>query len=377
MPPRPATGPVVPADAMDAVWFTSMLGSDESPAEVSSVEASPIGTGQVGENIRFGLTWSDGTTSSIVGKFPSDNEQSFATAQQMGIYASEVGFYRDVAPTIDIRVPLVSYIGFDPDTTRFCLLMEDITPAEQGDQLTGTDVATAELVVSEAVKLHARTWGRADDLSELPWISPPSIEAALFRNEIIRSVFAGFTERYSGVLPPADIDLGRQLMSRLDDLSRAQTPSAFPGVGGAWCLAHQDYRLDNMLFGTGPGAPPLVIVDWQTCRLGSGPADIAYFCGAGLSAADRRGVETDLIDLYTQGLTEAGVPVDPEIIRQRYVLGSASGYIMAVLASQIVGQTERGDAMFCVMAERHAAQMRDLDFFGELDRLHSDMTRRA
>ncbi len=33
---------------------------------------------------------------------------------------------------------------------------------------------------------------------------------------------------------------------------------------------------------------------------------------------------------------------------------------MAVIASQIVGRTERGDEMFCVMAERHSAQMDDL-----------------
>ena len=371
MPPRPTTGLVVPADAMDAAWFTSILASDEAVGEVTSVEASPIGTGQVGENIRFRLRWSDGTTSSIVGKFPSDNEQSFATAQQMGIYASEVGFYRDIAPTINIRVPVVSYIGFDPETTRFCLLMEDITPAEQGDQLTGTDIATAELVVAEAVKLHAPTWGRAEELAELPWLAAPSIESALFRNEIVRSVFDGFADRYSHVLSADDIELGRRLMGRLDDLSRAQTPTAFGGVSGAWCLAHQDYRLDNMLFSTGPGSPPLVIVDWQTCRLGSGPADIAYFCGAGLSVSDRRAAEGGLVDRYVAGLIEAGVPVDVDVIRMRYVLGSASGYIMAVLASQVVGQTERGDAMFCVMAERHAAQMRDLDFFGELDRFDS------
>jgi hypothetical protein len=49
------------------------------------------------------------------------------------------------------------------------------------------------------------------------------------------------------------------------------------------------------------------------------------------------------------------------------VLGSASGYYMALLASQIVEQTERGDEMFCVMAERHAHPMRTvglLDILG-------------
>ena len=49
-----------------------------------------------------------------------------------------------------------------------------------------------------------------------------------------------------------------------------------------------------------------------------------------------------------------------------YVLGTAGGYLMAVIASQIVEQTERGDDMFVTMATRHAAQIVDS---GLLDRL--------
>ena len=34
---------------------------------------------------------------------------------------------------------------------------------------------------------------------------------------------------------------------------------------------------------------------------------------------------------------------------------------MAILASMIVGRTDRGDEMFVVMANRHASQVVDLD----------------
>ncbi|MEE2807046.1 MAG: hypothetical protein VYB10_08105, partial [Actinomycetota bacterium] len=39
---------------------------------------------------------------------------------------------------------------------------------------------------------------------------------------------------------------------------------------------------------------------------------------------------------------------------------SWSGFLMAMLASMIVGRTERGDSMFVAMANRHAAQIFDL-----------------
>ena len=50
--------------------------------------------------------------------------------------------------------------------------------------------------------------------------------------------------------------------------------------------------------------------------------------------------------------------VDAEQAWASYRLGTASGYAMAVLASQLVVRTERGDDMFVAMASRHAAQMR-------------------
>jgi hypothetical protein len=379
---RPEIGPVLTPAEMDPTWFDHVIGGlTDEPAGglVVAVDAVPIGTGQVGENIRFRLSLADGSELSVVGKFPSDNEQSFATARDMGIYASEVGFYRDVAGGLGIRVPAVHYLGYEPETTRFCLLMEDIRPARQGDQLTGTDADTAALVIDQAVGLHAPTWGRVEELAGLDWISLPTPDAAAFRNRITRSLFDGFAGRYGQVLSADDLDLGRELMSRLDLLSRAQATWSAPDatLSEALCLAHQDFRLDNMLFGTGPPAPAVTVVDWQTCRLGSGPADVAYFCGAGLEPGLRRANEDALIHRYINGLVNAGIAVEPETIRRRYVLGSASGYQMAVLASQVVGPTERGDAMFCVMAERHAHQMRDLRFFELLDGLDPGPVDRA
>ena len=40
---------------------------------------------------------------------------------------------------------------------------------------------------------------------------------------------------------------------------------------------------------------------------------------------------------------------------------SWSGFVMAMLASMIVGQTDRGDEMFVTMANRHASQVVDLE----------------
>ncbi len=81
---------------------------------------------------------------------------------------------------------------------------------------------------------------------------------------------------------------------------------------------------------------------------------------------DRERVERELVAEYATLMRERGVPLTDAAAWDGYVLGSASGLLMAVIASRVVGQTERGDAMFLAMAERHAAQ---IDHVGLLDRL--------
>ena len=126
-------------------------------------------------------------------------------------------------------------------------------------------------------------------------------------------------------------------------------------------LAHGDYRLDNMLFGPPGSDRPLVVVDWQTVRLGCGTSDVAYFLGAGLHPDVRRAHERDLVARYHAALSSYGVDYPFDACWEDYRRYSFAGYVMAVIASVLVGRTERGDAMFMAMANRHAAQAVDLD----------------
>ncbi len=360
---------IVPAREITTEWLTAVLadagvGAGASIVEMSSVS---IGTGQVGENVRFSLRWSSADPSlpaTVVGKFPSQSELSRMTAALTGTYVHEVGFYRDLAGTVAVRSPRVHHVAGDAAANDFVVIMEDIAPASQGDQLGGCTVEQAELAVDEAAGMHGSTWGRGAELAELDWIGAADLERIRGRAELYDMVFEGFATRYADMLSSDDIELGRQMGPLLVPLGEALMEGPEPSDRA--CLVHGDYRLDNFLFGTGPTAPPITVVDWQTVSIGSGPTDVAYLLGSGLLPHLREQNEERLVRRYVDGLARHGVEVDFEAIWRRYVLGSFSGYLMAVTASQIVEQTERGDAMFVVMASRHAAQARHLDLLGVL-----------
>ncbi|MFV0258155.1 MAG: phosphotransferase family protein [Acidimicrobiales bacterium] len=376
-PTDPVIGPAeVTPDLVTRVLHRAGIGLD---ATVTAVDGGGIGTGQVGQNVRFGLTWSvsageaaeRGLPPTLVGKFPSDDDKSRSTAAATSTYIREVGFYRDLASEVDISIPTVWYVAEDRAGNDFTILMADLAPAVQGDQLTGCPVEHAELAVDQAATLHGSSWGRLDLVDRTDWLSVPDAESAAGRFGLYRTVFPAFVDRYRSMLPADDIAFGEAMGERLErwfEVGYGQDDPAHD-----WCLAHGDYRLDNMLFaphpdssggGVAPGRPgavaPVTVVDWQTVSIGSGPADVAYFVGAGLEPGLRTEVEEVLLVRYLDGLRARGVTVDADRVRRQYVLGSFTGYLMAVVASQIVGQTDRGDAMFVAMAAGHADQGRRL-----------------
>lgn len=350
--PRRADLDLPEKDDVTPVWLSQALGH---PGEIVDFDAVEIGTGQVGSNVRYSLQWGDGSPSdrpaTVVGKFPAIDELSRRTGGETESYVREVGFYRDLQARTPLRTPTIFHFDENIEANQFVLIMEDLDGSTQGDQLEGCSVEAAHLVAQAAADLHGPHWANLS-LADLPWIHWQDAERSQRRLDLYNMVVPGFVQRYADRLDDSVLRLAPWLGERLPALGAAfRTPPT---------LAHGDFRLDNMMFGAADDAPALVVVDWQTCTLGFGLNDVAYFVGAGLLQEDRQDAEADLVATYTEALSSY-VTVDRNDLEHDYRLGSCAGFLMAVLASQIVVQTERGDEMFCVMAERHAAQMHDLE----------------
>ncbi|MDJ0785180.1 MAG: phosphotransferase [Myxococcota bacterium] len=352
--------PGIPAspDAVDADWLTACLRHGGDPAaRVVDFDATDVGTGQVGRNVRFALQLegaSEATPGSLVAKFPSDDPVSRATGVAQGNYLREVRFYRELVHTVDIRTPACHYAAFDPDTSNFVLVMEDMAPAVQGDQIRGCDVDQAALALSELAALHAPRWNDPA-LGEIAWLQRGSEDSANLLQVLYGSVLGGFRERYEARLDAEAIALIQDFAPKAGAFVRA-------GFKGPRAVTHGDYRLDNMLFGEGSGAAPLAVVDWQTPGLGHPAGDASYFLGAGLLPEDRREHERALLAHYHRELEKRGVSgYDLETLHADYRTFAFGGVVMAVVASMIVGQSKRGDDMFMAMASRHCAHAIDWD----------------
>ena len=159
--------------AVDAAWLTAVLQNAGVDAVVSGFTAANVGTGQIGDSVRFRLEYArtaPDAPASLVGKFPAANDDSRNTGVMLGNYLREVRFYQQLAGKALVQTPRVWFTDVEEVSGEFVLIMEDLAPAQQGDQLKGVTLDQARLVMVQAARLHASFW--ADDmLDDLPWVS--------------------------------------------------------------------------------------------------------------------------------------------------------------------------------------------------------------
>lgn len=339
-----------------ASWLTEVLGSRGllgRADRVRDVAVEPVGTGQMADTVRLAATYDPAGAgpATLVGKFASEDPRSRATGRALRAYEAEVRFYGDVAGRVTARVPGAIFCAFDPDDAWFTLLVEDVGDAAPGDQIAGCDADTAAAALEAMAGLHAPCW-EAADLEGLEWLDRSTARSDQVTAQLVAGVLPGFIERYGDRLSGEHLALIEAFVSNLGGWLASRP--------GPRTLVHGDYRLDNLLFPREPDSP--VVVDFQTVIWGPAAYDLAYFVGGCLTQAVRRAHEADLVAEYHRRLSAGGVDDYPlGQLEADYRRESLGGVMMAVGASMMVQQTERGDEMFVTSAARHAQHALDLD----------------
>jgi hypothetical protein len=337
---------VTHADQVTPAWLTRTLNAAGFSGTVWHVSWQRIGAGQVGENARFTLEADGDLPVTVVGKFPSSDPTSKQAGVDLNNYAREVFFYTTIAETIDTQTPVVYATEFDPDSHDFVILMEDLAPGVQIDQMAECSVDQAALALEQLARLHGPRWGDPQ-LAKYSLLDNSGTSTEL--PTIFKTVHPAFLERYGERLTAAD----RQIVARFGEVQ-----PAYHAIEPDPTLIHIDYRVDNMIFG---GPHPLSVIDWQSISLGCALNDASYFMGTSLSPERRATAEQDLLKHYLAVLNSYGVDLTWDECWRLYRRYAPAGLAMAVMASMLVGETERGNDMFMTMAVRSMAMCDDLE----------------
>jgi hypothetical protein len=346
-------------------WMTEVLRRAGAlrGAKVTGIARSPVGNGLLGDSYRFTLSYDREELEapvSVIGKFPAIDPASRASGSAHLLYVREVSFFRELAQTLAIHTPRPFVAEIDPVTDDFVLILQDMAPARQGDQLAGCSLDDARTAMSEAAALHAPRWGDPA-LETLDWLAIRPAQLGATVSEMLPPIISLFKDRYRDTLEPEYIALVEKLPRAL---ARTRIDRSSPRT-----VQHGDFRLDNILFDVNGGASPMATLDWQTLTLGPGAVDVAYFLSAGIDPAERRRHEVDLVRFYHSELIRRGVRnYDWDPCWRDYRRYALHGILMGVFSALSVERTDRGDALFLKMTRGACAQALDhgtFDFWND------------
>ncbi len=327
-------------DDITPTWISGVLG-----LEVTELAVEQVGTGQIGTCFRLRLDGSD----TVLVKLPPPDP---ATRDMMaGAYRGEVRFYQRLASTVAVRTPACHLAEIADDSGAFVLVLEDLAPAEQGDQIAGCTADQARDAVVNLAGLHGPRWCDPTllDVDTLSINGPDEIALLL---EMYEPTTELFLDGLGDLIPAEDAATLRACVPAIE--------AWLLGRSERFGLVHGDYRLDNLLFPP-DGGPGVVAVDWQTLSLALPARDLAYFVGTSLSVDDRRTHERDLVAAYHAALTSYGVTgYSLEDCWDDYVFAMIQGPLVSVFGCAYGTRTDRGDRMFAVMVARTCQAIRDL-----------------
>lgn len=338
-----------------AEWLTDVLSGPEHPVIVDAVNVTPIGTGQTGATYRVAVTYASAEPdlpAAFVVKLPAQDD---AVRERVALsYRSEHAFYTEVADTLAVPLPRCYHCAMADDGAQFVLLLADMAPAEQGDQIGGCTLEQARLAATALAGLHGPRWCDPAWLSFAGTVMPMPDEAgARGLGEITKLAAATTIEKLGARMSPADRTTVLESAELIGDW--------LLGCPDRFSLLHGDYRADNLLFGD----DRVIVVDWQTLAVGLPARDLAYFIGTSVAPAERVVHERALVAKYHHALTGYGVTgYDAETCWQDYRLGMLQIPLITTLGFAFSAATERGDEMALIMLERGCRAIREL---GSLD----------
>jgi hypothetical protein len=300
------------------------------PGSVRVCKAELIGEGYgfACDVARLHLSYADGGEAgpaTLIAKLPTTLSVNRAGIEALGGYEREVCFLQELAGQSLLRLPRCYAAEMDPDPyyesrpaiqrfverfpvwafrilvvlgmlftrvskRRYLILLEDLAPAKNGDQVAGCTMPETLQAVRGLAAFHASYWGD-ETLGDKIWLPRP--------NTMVRALMAVHRRsrrKFFRLHPevPAHMEEAcqfvdahcEQIMERL-----SSQPST---------VLHGDYRLDNLFF----AGDEILASDFQLVSRGRAGFDLAYFV-AGSVGSD---VDHDmLIDAYCEALAAHGV----------------------------------------------------------------------
>ena len=302
--------------------------------------------------------------------------QALGTAQRLGSFRREVGFYTALAQSslssgrlssASLAAAPCVFAGAQGSSACLvfqCLVGQGYTP---GDQVQGATLPLATRVLTDLGDQHATFWRHPQLQGQwASWL--PSLGSAAFLGFDATS-FATSWPLFKRRFPSPVAVLPQALTDALDAgafLPGAQRLLAQLGEQPL-TLLHGDLRLDNVMHRPGPPgvAVEAAYIDMGDCAAGRGVFDVAYFLSMSVETPVRRASEEQLLGAYLDRLHSYAETrtYTGDQLRSDYEAATAYALCLAVNLGgmpHLDDAPERKRRLAAVMAARACAAVADV-----------------
>jgi len=335
-------------DDVSTEWLGEILGCRIDQLAVRQVGQ---GVGLMGDIFRVAIAGDDKAKAlgSVVVKLPSSFEENKQQGIALGMFEAEVRFYNELAPSVGVGLPQIFHSEIVTGTADFVIVMEDLSDLVLVSQADGMTFEQAAAAVQVLAQIHATWWGQGQNAAFdwIPAMVGPRIE---YVDQLLLQIQPAFEAGFAAALTDDMLAIFRGFAGnylKLNSILCERSP---------WTIAHQDYRVENMMFASG-AQPRVVVIDWQGIGRGPGVYDLSYLISGSMDIELRRAHEQVLVDLYQQTLEAAGVA---GYSGEQAWADYQHAQLMGGLATAMVAggnldlSNERGRQLVASMAIRHS-----------------------
>ena len=304
---------VVDPDGLSAEWLTEVFvaqGRLRRGSVISCTSEPLAAVSFTGVFRRLELRYDvdePGLPQTLIAKFSTPDPELRATMSSMGFYAREAAFYRELAATTPVPVPICYYAAVDENDGRCVILLQDLTTARRGRSADRCSPGEVQQAVDAIVPLHARWW-QNPEVASRPWLDPDTNIPIDFFDATFGAQWSSFCDKLSIPITDHMRQFAEHAAAELGPL--LQRMFYEPPL----TVIHNDFQADNLLFGRDSNSVPLVVIDWQLPVRGRGPVDLAYLMSGSMDPVDRGQHEIQLLRRYVAAL-EANAIVDYDVDR--------------------------------------------------------------
>jgi aminoglycoside phosphotransferase (APT) family kinase protein len=341
-------------ELLNRVLATRHSGVKVASVEIRSVKRCGEGVASTADRIVLDLTYARGADGGLPDRMVL--KTMLVSPHAPGeMYETEVRFYNEIRPQLGIETPRAYAAAFDPETSQFGVLLEDLTAraARFPDATQPVTVDDTAAILTQLARLHAQFWRSDRFADDLDWVATPS-----------RGGMSGIFERHGLEIVrdqvrrhPFKADLIAPLGADLDDLWAALNTSRRLLATAPETLLHGDTHIANTyLLPDGTGG----LLDWQLQVRGCFAHDVIYLICTALPTTIRRAEQHRLLEHYLRELANRGVTDAPttdeawEWCRHAVIWGLVIGWM-------ITPPENYGIAITTANTERMVAAVADLN----------------